>query len=59
MVYRIRYFQEEVKMGDIASEKSLAETRAEAFEQMDLFRADYALIVDPAGEVIERVYRSA
>ncbi len=59
MVYRIRYFQRDVKMGDIASDKSLAETREDAVDQMDLFAADYALIVDHAGQVIERVLRSA
>jgi hypothetical protein len=59
MAYRIRYFRGDIKMGDIASDKSLVETREVAVEQMDFFRADYALIVDGDGNLVERVKRSA
>ncbi len=58
MVYRIRYFRKDVMMGDIASDKPLAGTRQEAVEQMDLFGADCALIVDHAERVVDRVLRS-
>ena len=59
MGYRIQYFRRDLKMGDIPSNAPLPETREKAVENMDLFRADYALILDEAGQQIDRMKRSA
>jgi hypothetical protein len=59
MAYRIQFFRDDLKTGDIASDKSLAETRENAVDWMDLFGADYALIVDEDGQLVDRLKRSA
>jgi hypothetical protein len=58
VTYRIQYFRGDIKIGDIASDKSLAETLENAIDLMDLFAADYALIVDADGQLVDRVKRS-
>jgi hypothetical protein len=57
--YRIQYFRDDIKIGDIASDKSLAETLENAIDLMQLFAADYALIVDEDGQLVDRLKRSA
>ena len=59
MTYRIQYFRDDLKIGDIASDKSLAETLENAVDLMDLFGAEYALIVDEDGQLVDRVKRSS
>jgi hypothetical protein len=59
MIYRIRYFRDDVKMGDIATNKRLPDTREAAVKYMALFNADYALIVDEGSQLIDPLKRSA
>ena len=55
MAYRIRYFCDDVLVGDIAADKPLPEAREDAVEYMGLLKAEYALIVDENGEIIDRL----
>lgn len=59
MAYRIQYFRGDIKLGDIAADKPLPDTREDAVKYMRLFKAEYALIVDGSGEVIDRLKRTA
>jgi hypothetical protein len=59
MGYRIQYFRDDLKTGDIASDKPLAETRENAVDWMALFGADYALILGENGQLVDRLKRSA
>jgi hypothetical protein len=59
MAYRIQYFRHEVKVGDIAAHKPLPDTREDAVKYMRLFKAEYALIVDGSGAIVERLKRTA
>ncbi len=59
MAYRIQVFRGDQKMLDLASNRSLPETREEALDAMTLLNGDYTLIVDEAEQVIERMKRSA
>jgi hypothetical protein len=59
MAYRIRYFRDEVMVGDIAADKPLPDAREDAVKYMGLLEAEYALIVDNSGEIIDRLKRSA
>ena len=49
MGYRIQIFQDDRKLLDLASNKPLPDTRAEAVDAVDLLKADYALILDTDG----------
>lgn len=59
MAYRIQYFRDDVMVSDIAADKPLPDTREDAVKYMSLFRAEYALILDKGGEVIDRLKCSA
>jgi hypothetical protein len=59
MAYRIQYFRDDVMVGDIAADKPLPDTREDAVKYMVLLNAEYALIVDESGEMIDRLKRTA
>ncbi len=59
MVYRIQVFLGEQKLVDLASDKPLADTREDAVDAVNLFHGEYVLIVDEAGQLIDRMKRSA
>jgi hypothetical protein len=59
MVYRIQLFLGDLKLADLASDGPLADTRADAVDSIDLFKAEYALILDGDGQLIDRLKRSA
>ena len=59
MAYRIQLFRGDIKMADLASDRPLADTREDAVDAIDLFKADYALILDGDGQLIDRLKRSA
>jgi hypothetical protein len=59
MAYRIRLFRGDLKLADLASDKPLPDTREDAVDAIDLFKADYALILDDTGQLIDRLKRSA
>jgi hypothetical protein len=55
MTYRIQLFRDDLRTGDIPSDGLLADTRQDTMDAIDLFKADYALILDDAGQVVERI----
>ena len=59
MAYRIQLFRGDIKMADLASNRPLADTREDAVDAIDLFKAEYALILDADGQMIDRLKRSA
>ena len=59
MAYRIQLFRGDLKMADLASNRPLADTREDAVDAIDLFNADYTLILDGDGQLIDRLKRSA
>jgi hypothetical protein len=59
MAYRIQLFRTDLKLADLASNRPLPDAREEAVNFIDMFDADYALIVDGAGQLIDRMKRSA
>jgi hypothetical protein len=59
MAYRIQLFRGDIKMADLASNRPLADTREDAVDAIDLFNAEYALILDGDGQLIDRLKRSA
>ena len=59
MAYRIQVFQGDRKLLDLASNSPLPDAREEAVKAVDMLKADYALIVDASGAVIDRLKRSA
>jgi hypothetical protein len=59
MGYRIQVFRADLKMGDIASDGPLPDTREDALDAISLFKGDYALIVDDTGQLVDRLKRSA
>ena len=58
MRYRIQFFLADRKTGDVPCDKPLPSMREYAVDLMPLFRADQAVIIDEAGQVIERLGRS-
>jgi len=46
VAYRIQLSLDDIKMADLASDRPLADTREDAVDAIDLFKADYALILD-------------
>jgi hypothetical protein len=59
MAYRIQVFQGDNKLLDLASNMPLADTREDAVEAITLLQAEYALILDTDGQLIDRLKRSA
>jgi hypothetical protein len=59
MLYRIQLFRGDIKMADLASNRSLADTREDAVDAIDMFKAEYALILDGEGQLVDRLKRSA
>jgi hypothetical protein len=59
MAYRIQIFLGDRKVVDLASNRPLSDTREEALDAMTMLNGDYALILDEAGQLIDRMKRSA
>ena len=59
MTYRIQLYRGEIKVADLASDRPLGDTREDAVDACSLFKADYALILDENGQLIDRLKRSA
>ncbi|MBA2588511.1 MAG: hypothetical protein H0U98_07790 [Alphaproteobacteria bacterium] len=60
MGYRIQVFQsDDNKLLDLASNVPLADTREDAVEAITMLKAEYALILDTDGQLIDRLKRSA
>jgi hypothetical protein len=59
MIYRIQLFRGDIKIADLASNRPLADTREDAVDAIDMFKAEYALILDGDGQLIDRLKRSA
>ena len=59
MGYRIQIFQGEKKLLDLASNMHIGDARQEAVETMAMLGADYALILDTDGQLVDRLKRSA
>ena len=59
MAYRIQLFRGDIKVADLASDQPLPDTREDAVDACDLFKAEYALILDENGQLVDRLKRSA
>jgi hypothetical protein len=60
MGYRIQVFQsDDNKLLDLASNVPLADTREDAVEAITMLKAEYALILDTDGQLIDRLKRNA
>lgn len=59
MPYRIEFFRDDRKTGDVPCNKPLLHARAYAADLMSHFRADHAWIIDDTGVPIERLNRRA
>jgi hypothetical protein len=59
MAYRIQLYRGDIKVADLASDRPLPDTRQDAVDACDLFNAEYALILDEDGQMVDRLKRSA
>jgi hypothetical protein len=55
MPYRLQIFKGGQKVLDLASNTPLPDAREEAVDAMNMLKGDYALIVDEAHQIIERL----
>ena len=58
MNYRIQIFRAELRLLDLACNRSLSEAREEAVAAVDMLNGDYALILDIFGRQLDRLKRS-
>ena len=58
MAYRIQVLRNDALVASIPSDGPLPDTRERAVEVIELFKADYALILDANGVMVDRLKRS-